>query len=82
MQAEQRELHLQVPQRVQVLLLLRQELQPEQAQQQAQRELPLQVQQGDLALFLQKNAIEIKYNGRKYFIVPQNAILLVEREDF
>ena len=46
------------------------------------RYLPLQVQQGDLALFLQKNAIEIKYNGRKYFIVPQNAILLVEREDF
>ncbi|MBO4599976.1 MAG: co-chaperone GroES [Bacteroidales bacterium] len=45
------------------------------------RYLPLQVQQGDLALFLQKNAIEIKYDGERYFIVPQNAILLVERED-
>ena len=46
------------------------------------RYLPLQVQPGDLALFLQKNAIEIKYNNKKYFIVPQNAILLVEREEF
>lgn len=44
--------------------------------------LPLQVQPGDLALFLSKNAIEIKYNGEKYFIVPQNAILLVERDEF
>ena len=46
------------------------------------RYMPLQVKQGDLALFLQKNAIEIKYNGQKYFIVPQNAILLVERDEF
>ena len=44
--------------------------------------LPLQVQPGDLAIFMQKNAIEIKYNGEKYYIVPQSAILLVERETF
>lgn len=44
--------------------------------------IPLQVQPGDLALFLQKSAVEIKYNGEKYFIVPQNAILLVERDEF
>ena len=44
--------------------------------------MPLQVKPGDLALFLQKNAIEIKYNNEKYYIVPQNAILLVERDDF
>lgn len=44
--------------------------------------LPLQVQPGDLALFMQKNAVEIKYNGEKYYIVPQSAILLVERDDF
>ena len=30
----------------------------------------------------QKNAIEIKYNNEKYFIVPQSAILMVERDDF
>lgn len=46
------------------------------------RYLPLQVQPGDLALFLQKNAIEIKYDGEKYFIVPQSAILLIERDEF
>ena len=44
--------------------------------------LPLQVQPGDLALFIQKSAVEIKYNGEKYFIVPQSAILLVERDEF
>jgi len=29
-----------------------------------------------------KNAVEIKYNGEKYFIVPQNGILMVERDEF
>ena len=46
------------------------------------RYLPLQVQPGDLALFMQKSAVEIKYNGEKYYIVPQSAILLVERDEF
>ena len=46
------------------------------------RYLPLQVKPGDLALYMAKNAVEIKYEGRKYFIVPQNAILMVEREEF
>ena len=44
--------------------------------------LPLQVKPGDMALYLQKSAVEIKYRGEKYFIVPQNAILLVERDEF
>lgn len=46
------------------------------------RYLPLQVQPGDLAIFMQKAAVEIKYNGEKYYIVPQGAILLVERDEF
>ena len=46
------------------------------------RYLPLQVQAGDLAIFMQKNAVEIKYEGEKYYIVPQSAILLVERDTF
>ena len=46
------------------------------------RYLPLQVKPGDLAIFMQKNAVEIKFNGEKFFIVPQSAILLVERVDF
>ena len=46
------------------------------------RYLPLQVQAGDMAIFMLKNAVEIKYDGKKYFIVPQNGILMVEREEF
>ena len=45
------------------------------------RYLPLQVKPGDMAIFLLKNAIEIKYDGKKYFIVPQSGILMVERDD-
>jgi co-chaperonin GroES (HSP10) len=41
--------------------------------------LPLQVQTGDAAIFMRKNAVEVKYDGEKYYIVPQNAILMVER---
>ena len=46
------------------------------------RYLPLQVKPGDMAIFLLKNAVELRYNGEKYFIVPQGAILMVEREEF
>ena len=43
--------------------------------------VPLQAQEGDLAIFLQKGAYEIMYEGEKYFIVSQAAILMLERED-
>lgn len=43
--------------------------------------LPLQAQDGDLAIFLQKGAIEVIYEGEKYFIVPQSSILMLEREE-
>ena len=43
--------------------------------------VPLQAKEGDLAIFLQKGAIEIVYNDEKYYIVSQNSILLLERED-
>jgi co-chaperonin GroES (HSP10) len=45
------------------------------------RYIPLQARNGDLAIFLQKGAIEIIYNEEKYFIVPQQSILLLERDD-
>lgn len=45
------------------------------------RYLPLQVREGDLAVFLLKSAYEITYNNEKYFIVPQHSILLLEREE-
>jgi chaperonin GroES len=43
--------------------------------------LPLQAHEGDLAIFLQKGAIEVIYEEEKYFIVPQASILLLEREE-
>ncbi len=46
----------------------------------APRHLPMEAREGDYALFLRKAAVEIKYEGEKYFIVPQSAILLLIRE--
>jgi len=43
--------------------------------------LPLQAHEGDLAIFLQKGAIEVMYENEKYFIVPQASILMLEREE-
>lgn len=42
--------------------------------------IPLQASEGDLAIFLQKGAVEIMYESEKYFIVPQSSILMLERE--
>lgn len=42
--------------------------------------IPLQAKEGDLAIFLQKSAYEVVYGGQRYFIVPQHAILLLERD--
>ena len=41
--------------------------------------IPLQIEEGDYALFLKDQAIEIEYEGKKYLIVPQSAILMVIR---
>ena len=43
--------------------------------------IPLQVKEGDLAIFLLSGATEVQYEGEKYFIVPQSAILMLEREE-
>ncbi|MGZ3837730.1 MAG: co-chaperone GroES [Flavisolibacter sp.] len=45
------------------------------------RYIPLQAREGDLAIFLLSGATEIMYEGEKYFIVPQGAILMLEREE-
>ncbi|MFN4146564.1 MAG: co-chaperone GroES, partial [Runella sp.] len=41
--------------------------------------MPLQAQEGDVAIYLQRNAIEVMYGNEKYVIVPQSAILMLER---
>lgn len=43
--------------------------------------IPLQAKEGDLAIFLLSGATEVIYQGEKYFIVPQSAILMLEREE-
>ncbi len=43
--------------------------------------VPLQAREGDLAIFLLSGATEVMYENEKYFIVPQSAILMLEREE-
>lgn len=43
--------------------------------------VPLQAREGDLAIFLLSGATEVVYEGSKYYIVPQSAILMLEREE-
>jgi co-chaperonin GroES (HSP10) len=43
--------------------------------------VPLQAREGDIAIFLLSGATEVLYEGEKYFIVPQSAILMLEREE-
>jgi chaperonin GroES len=43
--------------------------------------IPLQTREGDLAIFLLSGATEVMYQGEKYYIVPQSAILMLEREE-
>ena len=43
--------------------------------------LPLQAQEGDLAIYLQRNAIEVVYQDEKYVVIPQSSILMLERTE-
>ena len=43
--------------------------------------IPLQAKEGDLIIYLQKNAYEVIYEGEKYYIVPQHSVLLIMREE-
>ena len=43
--------------------------------------VPLQVKEGDEALYLHANSTELEINGEKFVIVGQNAILLVVRNE-
>lgn len=44
------------------------------------RYVPLQAKEGDLAIFLLNGSHEVIYEGDKYYIVSQNSILMLERE--
>lgn len=54
---------------------------PWKSEDEAVKYVPLQAREGDLAIFLVSGATEVMYEKEKYFIVPQSAILLLEREE-
>ncbi len=41
--------------------------------------IPLQAKEGDLAVFYQKQGVEVHVDSRKYLILPHSAILLLVR---
>ena len=44
------------------------------------RYLPVQARVGDYAIFFRRAAVEISFEGNKYLVVPQAAILTLVRE--
>ncbi|WP_245901454.1 co-chaperone GroES [Chitinophaga ginsengisoli] len=54
---------------------------PWKAEEEKVKYIPLQAKEGDLAIFLVSGSTEVVYQGEKYFIVPQGAILMLEREE-
>lgn len=45
------------------------------------RYVPLQARLGDFAIFFRRAAVEITFEGDKYLVVPQAAILTLVREE-
>lgn len=43
--------------------------------------IPLQARVGDLAIYIQKGAVDIMFQGENFCIVPQHSILLLERDE-
>jgi len=46
----------------------------------AARYLPMQVEIGDYALFFRRAGVDITFEGKRYFVVPHDAILVVVRD--
>ena len=44
------------------------------------RYMPVQAERGDYAIFFRRAAVEITFDGEKYLVVPQAAILVLVRE--
>ena len=45
------------------------------------RYIPLQAKEGDYAIFLREQGIEVEFEDRKYLIVPQSAVLMLVRDE-
>jgi co-chaperonin GroES (HSP10) len=46
------------------------------------RYIPLQAKEGDYAIFLREQGIEVEFEDKKYLIVPQSAVLVLVRDEF
>ena len=44
--------------------------------------VPMQAQEGDYVLLMQKAAVEITFEKKSYLIVPNSAVLVLVREDW
>ena len=44
------------------------------------RYMPMQARIGDYALFFRKASVDITFEGKRYFVVPHDAILVIVRE--
>jgi len=54
---------------------------PWQAGERATRFVPMQARTGDYALFFRKEAVEITFEGERYLVFPQGAILALVRDE-
>ena len=45
------------------------------------RFVPMQAKRGDYALFFRKAAVEITFEGSRYLVIPQTAILALVRDE-
>jgi co-chaperonin GroES (HSP10) len=45
------------------------------------RYIPLQAREGDYAIFLREQAIEVEFEDTRFLIVPQSAVLMLVREE-
>lgn len=45
------------------------------------RYMPMQVRVGDYAIFFRRAGVEVTFEGKRYFVVPHDAILVVVRDD-
>lgn len=43
--------------------------------------VPLQIKEGDLAIFMQKSGFEIEFHNEKYLILPHSAVLMLIRDE-
>jgi chaperonin GroES len=45
------------------------------------RYIPLQAKEGDYAIFLREQGVEVEFEEEKYLIVPQSAVLMLVRDE-